>query len=83
MNCGESAQPLESVKPDRSAVSMAKDNYEHLKDGASEGFPLSFQIKCFQNSMFVDSFIDGVLGACWIPCVMLSMVAWWIPVQTS
>ena len=62
MNCGESAQPLESVKSDRSAVSTAKDNYEHLKDGASEGFPLSFLSKCFQNPMAcVRSFI-GDLG---------------------
>ena len=42
MDCGESAQPLESVKSDRSAMSTEQDNFEHLKAGASEGFPLSF-----------------------------------------
>ena len=37
-----SVRPLESVKSDRSAVSTEQDNLEHLKDEASEGFPLSF-----------------------------------------
>ena len=49
------------LQTDRSAMFTEKNNFEHLKDGASEGFPLSF-LTSFQNSMIMDSFIDGVLG---------------------
>ena len=50
---GKVHKALESIQSDRSAVSTAKDNYEQLKEGASEGFPLSL-FKTFSNSMFED-----------------------------
>ena len=37
------------IKSDRSAGFHGKEQLEHLKDGASEGFPLSFQNKVFKT----------------------------------
>ena len=37
------------IKSDRSAVFHGNEQLEHMKDGASEGFPLSFQNKVFKT----------------------------------
>ena len=66
MDCGESARPLESVKSDRSAVSTEQDNFERLKDGASEGFPLSLK-------MFCKLYVRGIVHRWDFGCMVDSM----------